>query len=315
MLRYILCFFSFLWIGSSVFAQDTLLTPQAPAFSPEAKPVHSEDINKLSPLQIYEDSLTHMADSMYNCQIPDIKVDINNQLIRLFKSTFKLADCYRFSFTKLKDYVNIMDAPDASFRIYNWEFQRNEGNCRYYCVIQKPDGSIIPMIDCSGQIIRGGEDSVFYGKTNRWYGCLYYKMVMKTVSGQQVYFLLGRNSNSLNSDRKIIEPLTFSSSGETQLGNHFFRTIERGVTKEPMRFIHEYQKGSVVTLNTDDESGEIIFDHCESQIGDPAKRYTYIPDGTYDGFRWDGQRWVMYENIIDIKALENGQAPVDKPIK
>lgn len=315
MLRNTICIALLTFFCITSYAQDTIISPQVPSYSPYVKPVHTEDISKLTPLQIYEDSLTHMADSMYTCEIPDVKVDINNQLIRLFKAMLKLPNSYQYPFNKLKDLISILDAPDASFRIYNWEFKRNEGICRYYCVIQKPDGSILPLIDCSGQIIRGAEDSVFQGNTNRWYGCLYYNLIMKTVSGEKVYFLFGRNSNSMNSDRKIIEPFLFNAAGELQLGSNLFNTIDRGSRKQPKRMIHEYQKGSVVSLNIDEESGQIIFDHCESQIGDPAKRYTYVPDGTYDGLRWDGQRWIMYENIIDIQSLENGQAPIDKPIK
>lgn len=288
---------------------------EIPGFNPASKPWHIEDVQKLSPLQRYEDSLVHVADSMYTNEIPEIKENANNDMIRLFKATFKTAGSFSYPFTKLKEYISIIDAPDKSFRIYNWEYLRNEGYSRYYGVIQLPEGRIIPLVDISDKIIRGAEDSIFNSSSARWYGCLYYNVIKRDVAGQSVYFLFGRNSNNLNSDKKIIDVLSFNSKGEAVFGAPVFSTIDRGVRKTPNRFIYEYQRGSVLSLNFDTESNQVIFDHCESQIGDPAKKYTYIPDGTYDGMRWDGNQWVMQENIVSIQSLQNGQAPVDKPIK
>ncbi|GBL34936.1 hypothetical protein EMGBS15_05310 [Filimonas sp.] len=76
----------------------------------------------------------------------------------------------------------------------------------------------------------------------------------------------------------------------------------------------EYEKGAKVSMNYDNETQQIIFDHCESQIGDPAKKYTYIPDGTYDGLAWDGNQWIMNENVVQITILKDGEAPLDKAL-
>lgn len=304
----LLCFFLLLKLQG--IAQEEI-----PGFNPSPKPWHTEDIEKLSPLQRYEDSLVHVADSVYTNDIPEIKENANADLIRLFKATIKTAGSFNYTFSKLKDYISILDAPDKSFRIYNWEYLRTEGYSRYYGVIQKPDGGIIPLVDISDKIIRGAEDSIFNSASYRWFGCLYYNLIMREVAGQPVYFIFGRNSNNLNSDKKIIEPLSFNAKGEALFGAPVFTTLERGVRKTPNRFIYEYQRGSVLSLNFDPETNQIIFDHCESQIGDPAKKFTYIPDGTYDGMRWDGAQWVMQENIVSIQTLQNGEAPVEKPIK
>ena len=94
-----------------------------------------------------------------------------------------------------------------------------------------------------------------------------------------------------------------------------FNVIERGKRRNTNRFVLEYQKGSKVSLNFDKETDQIIMDHCESQIGDPAKRYTYIADGTYDGLSWDGNKWNMSENVIQIQDLQQGNAPAEKAIK
>jgi hypothetical protein len=58
-------------LSVNLYAQDSTSTI---LFNPESKPVHSEDISKLSPLQILEDSLVFFADSMYFSETSENKI-------------------------------------------------------------------------------------------------------------------------------------------------------------------------------------------------------------------------------------------------
>jgi hypothetical protein len=289
-------------------AQDGLV-----ALNPERKPIHDVPFEKLTPIQAIEDSLAYLADSMYNSGMSEDRVAGSYAFIQTFKRMIKMKESFTYAFPKLKEKMSILTSPDNTFKIYTWEIIRSEIERRYYGAIQLSDMSFIPLVDVSDQIVRGAEDSTFQG--TRWLGCLYYNILKKEIAGQPIYFLLGWNGNGLNSEKKIIEVFGFNSQGQSQFGAPLFNTIERGKRKRPMRFIFEYQKGSKVTLNYDKELQQIIMDHCESQIGDDAKRYTYIPDGTYDGLSWDGQSWLMQEDIIKAIDLKQGNAPVEKPIK
>jgi hypothetical protein len=281
--------------------------------SPGRTQVHTTDISKLSPLEILEDSLVFFADSMYSSPIPESRAEGNEQFIRVMKKFLKMPESFTAENKKLSEKIAILTAPDQAFRIYNWEVIQSSELGRYYGVIQMQDGRLFPLIDVSDKIIRGAEDSTFSG--TRWFGSLYYNIVMKEMGGQKIYFLLGWNGNSLNSERKIVEAFGFNSLGQAQFGAPLFNVIERGKRRNTNRFVLEYQRGARVSLNIDKDNGQIMMDHCESQIGDPAKKYTYIPDGTYDGLSWDGSKWNMSENVMDIQDLKQGNAPVDKPIK
>lgn len=281
--------------------------------SPQRQQIHTEDMSKLSPLEILEDSLVYFADSMYNSPIPENRADGNEYFIRLMKRFLRTEGSFQHANKKLAQKINIITSPDNVFKIYNWEVVQATELGRYYGVIQLQDGQIRPLIDISDKVIRGAEDSTFSG--GRWFGCIYYNVLQREIAGQQVYFLLGWNGNSLNSERKVIEAFGFDSRGQIQFGAPLFVAIERGKRKNVNRFVLEYQRGSKVSMNFDKESNMIILDHCESQIGDPAKRYTYIPDGTYDGLTWDGTKWIMSENVLQIQDLQQGNAPLDKPIK
>ena len=45
----------------------------------------------------------------------------------------------------------------------------------------------------------------------------------------------------------------------------------------------------------------------------PDKKFTYIPDGDYEGFKWKNGRWVHIDKVFTYK-LEDGQAPVVRPL-
>lgn len=281
--------------------------------SPLQQQVHHTDISKLSPLEILEDSLVYFADSMYRSPIPEYRIEGNEFFIRTIKRFLKTEGSFTFPATKLSQKIGILIAPDNEFKIYNWEVIQSTDLGRYYGVIQLKDGTIFPLVDISDKIIRGTEDSTFSG--GRWFGCLYYNILKHEIEGQPIYFLLGWNGNSLNSERKIIEAFGLNSRGQAQFGAPLFLALERGKRKNVNRFVLEYQRGAKVSLNFDKENNQIVLDHCESQIGDPAKKYTYIPDGTYDGLTWDGSKWIMSENVLQIQDLQQGNVPVDKPIK
>lgn len=292
---------------SALFAQD---------YEPirfDNKPVHDKDIGKLTPVEIFEDSLIFYADSMYYSAFPENRVDACYQFIRVMKNALNTANSFNYAFPKLKEVVSMVQSPDNAFRVYSWEIIKSEVEKRYYGAVQMSNGTIIPLIDVSDQIVRGGEDSIMMN--NRWYGALYYKVLLKEIAGDKIYFLLGWNGGSVNSEKKIVEPFGFNSRGQAVFGAPVFTTIDRGQRKTPNRFFVEYQKGAKLSLNFDEQSQQIIFDHCESQIGDPAKKFTYIPDGTYDGLKWNGQQWNMVENVVQIDILQQGNAPVEKPIK
>ena len=231
----------------------------------------------------------------------------------VFKKALNENNSYNYPFSKLKDYINILNSPDNKFKIFNWEIVKSTAERRYYGVIQMNNGKIIPLIDVSDQIVRGAEDSILMN--NRWYGALYYNIIQQNIGNDNIYFLLGWNGAALNSDKKIVEPFGFNSNGQAVFGAPVFNIIDKDKRKSVNRFVYEYQKGSKVHLNLDNETNQIIFDHCESQIGDPNKKFTYIPDGSYDALRWDGRYWNMTFDVIQIDVREQGDAPLEKPIK
>lgn len=78
------------------------------------------------------------------------------------------------------------------------------------------------------------------------------------------------------------------------------------------RFWIEYKKNGNARMTYDDEMQMILYDHLISETNEPMKKYTYIPDGDYEGFKWENGKWKHIEKVFQFK-LQDGQAPVEKP--
>ncbi|MEN9952327.1 MAG: hypothetical protein RLZZ520_595, partial [Bacteroidota bacterium] len=211
--------------------------------------------------------------------------------------------------------ISRLYAPDSAFRIFTWQVSRDADLHRRHGAIQMrtADGSLklFPLIDRS-IIIRNQEDTV----TNHewWIGAIYYKILKNSYNNQSFYTLLGYDENSIRSTKKRMEVLSFDAKGNPVFGGPFF-TFEKDTVRKPIqtRFSIEYKKNGNARIVYDDELDMIIYDHLISESNEPAKKYTYIPDGDYEGFKWVNGKLQHIEKVFNQK-LEDGQAPVLKPV-
>lgn len=177
------------------------------------------------------------------------------------------------------------------------------------------DGSLklFPLLDMS-EFTDAPEDSV--RTPQNWVGAIYYGMVMKTFNNKKYYTLLGFDDNNTKTTKKWIEVLTFDESGRPQFGGPFFTLQSDKVSgAKPMaRFSLEYKKEGRARMNYDQEMDMIVYDHLISETNTPDKKYTLVPDGDYEGFKWTNGRWVYVNKVFDFK-LADGQAPMPEPLK
>ena len=113
-----------------------------------------------------------------------------------------------------------------------------------------------------------------------------------------------------------MEVLTFDANKKPVFGAaQYFDITKEGTPAPPQaRFAIEYKKGANALMRYDNELNMILFDHLIPENNEPQKKYTYVPDGDYEAFKWQNGRWVHVNKVFDFK-LEDGQAPVEKPVK
>ncbi|MFY7900488.1 MAG: hypothetical protein ACOVNY_09925 [Chitinophagaceae bacterium] len=222
---------------------------------------------------------------------------------------------FEYAFDSLKTISKIY-APDSSFRIFSWQVMKDFTYYRQRGAIQMKtaDGSLklFPLIDVS-DFTKAPNDSI--RETKRWIGAIYYKILLNMAGNKKVYTLLGFDDNEARSNKKWIEILTFNQDGIPELGGRYFQYTNDSIKpKQPAyRFNVEYKKDAKVRMNYDVEAEMIVFDHLISETNDIQNKYTLIPDGTYEAFKWINGRWTHIPKLANLE-LGNGNAPLENPI-
>jgi hypothetical protein len=276
-----------------------------------AQPIARYD---LQTLQTKEDSLKRLSDQIVLGREAADRFRADSSFTRVLVRALKTSNSFYFPFDSLAT-ISRLYAPDSSFRIFSWQVVRDEQLHRRHGAIQikTSDGSLklFPLIDRSF-LINSPADTV----TNHewWIGSIYYRIILKENNGRKVYTLLGYDENTMRSTKKRIEVLTFNPAGEPVFGGSYFSFRE---DKEPRpdqaRFWIEYKKEGNARMQFDEELDLILYDHLISETNEPQKKYTFIPDGDYEGFKWTGGRWVHVDKVFTFK-LKDGEAPVISPV-
>ncbi len=263
-----------------------------------------------------EDSLKTLANKMIHEREASQRFTADSIFIRTLVRTLKTPNSFYYPFDSLKT-VSRIYSPDSNFRIITWQFMRDEAYFRQRGAIQMKtaDGSLklFPLIDMS-DFTENPVDSV---RSNfNWVGAIYYNMVMKTFNNKKYYTLFGYDDNNFRSTRKWLEVLTFNEQGQPQFGGRYFNypADEIKAPQPAFRFLLEYKKDAAARISYDPEMDLIIFDHLVSDSKDPTKKYTLVPDGDQEGFKWKDGQWVYIEKVFKTKLLD-GQFPMEAPIK
>ncbi len=265
-------------------------------------------------LEKKEDSLRRFSDSMINGSSPSIRFRADSNFIRALVRSLRVKNSFYYPFETLQT-ISRLYPPDSSFRIFTWQLKRDE-----YMYLQKgaiqmrtPDGSLklFPLFDYSMYTAKP-EDSI--RKKDQWIGAIYYRIIQKEHNGKKYYTLLGFDDFSISSNKKWMEVLTFKN-GEPEFGGPYISFVNDSI-KIPVksRFHIEYKKEANTTFNYNPELDMIIVDHLISETEEPEKKNTYIPDGDFEGFKWENGQWVHVYKVFDFK-LQDGQFPQDALIK
>lgn len=264
-----------------------------------------------------EKKLCKIADSMRLAPIPDDRVQYHYELIKGLKEALLLPNAYLFPFDSLKERIHIIDAPDKSFKLFNWLVANSDWGRTYAGVIQtagQPQ-KLIPLIDQSAKLDDNNKQAILNNK--KWYGAEYYNMIKDTINGSPAYLLFGFNTNFTNINSKIIDVLQVDAQkGEATFGAPIFQGEDQfGKGGIYNRYITYFKKGVSTVLNYDKDKNIIIIDKLESDIGAPSRYDSYVPSGRMDGFIKSNGRWQYQKNVVNILKLGDGNAPINGVMK
>jgi hypothetical protein len=262
-----------------------------------------------------EDSLKKYSFDIVNAESASARFRADSQFIRSLVRTLRLPYSFNYPFDSLQT-ISRLYAPDSSFRIFTWQFKKDDLMYLQEGAIQmnEPDGSLklFPLFDAS-MFTSKPLDSV--RTRHNWIGAIYYRIVLKTYEGKKYYTLLGFDDYSETSNKKWMEVLTFSPEGEPLFGGPYFSFQDDSVHKQVQyRFNIEYKKEAGTRFNYDPQMDMVVYDHLIPENNEPQKKDTYIPDGDFEAFQWKNGRWVHVEKELFTVKLKDGEFPRDAQI-
>lgn len=260
-----------------------------------------------------EDSLKKLSWEIVNGRTSIDRFRADSQFTRMFVRALKIKGSFHYPFDSLAT-ISRLAPGDSAFKIFTWQLVVNENTIRQHGAIQMntADGSLklFPLIDKTPSI-KNQEN--YISDNSNWLGAVYYKIVEKEAFGKKYYTLLGYDENNIRSNRKIIEILTFDK-GHPVFGAPGFSLKGDGLHPQGIaRYIMTYKKDAGPRLTYDAQMDMIIMEHLISETGEPEKKYTYIPDGDYEGFKWIDGKWV-YINKVFTQTTPEGKPPVPHPL-
>lgn len=261
-----------------------------------------------------EDSLKLIGPKIVMAREASERFRSDSLFTRMLVRALRTPYSFQYPFDSVQN-MSKLYAPDSSFRIFTWQVVKDESLARRHGAIQMktPDGSLklFPLIDKTS-LIGSPIDTVTNHET--WIGAIYYKIIKTQYQGKSYYTLLGYDEHTMRSTMKRIEVLHFDNNGKPLFGGPFFSFREDSVKKKDQaRFWIEYKKDGNARLQFDDELDMILYDHLIPENGESDKRYTYIPDGDYEGFKWKDGKWVHVDKVFTFK-LKDGEAPAPMPL-
>lgn len=286
-----------------------------------------------------EDSLKKYINHVHFGSNDPEKFEYNERFIKTLAEALSNEASFKYPFDSLKNIARIY-APDESFRIINWNLALENGTYEYFGFIQvKASGDlgyrVFKLTDKSAEI--ESPDNMLLTH-DRWYGALYYKIIQHKVKDKAYYTLLGWDGNDLISKKKLIDVLSFKTSGKPQFGAAVFkkykdkdkivRIIFEYSARASMTLRYEKQYMHVISQSKDKKNSKdkiraesmIIFDNLvpldtrlSPQHADLVGQYQfYVPEtNVLNGFILKEGRWYF---VRDIDA-RNPAAPKKKKVK
>ena len=249
-----------------------------------------------------EENMRNYANDIVNAPETADRAIADSFFTKALVQALKIPYSFSYPFDSLKT-ISRLYAPDSSFRIITWQIMKDFSYYRQKGAIQyhTKDGSLklIPLYDNSA-FTDNPVDSV--RNNMEWIGAVYYNIIQKTYNNKNYYTLIGYDENDARSTKKWVEVLTFDENNKPRFGGRFFNYPNDEI-KPPQpayRFCLEFKKEANGKLNYDPELDMITFAHLISESGENSAKYTLVPYGSFEGFKWLNGQWKYVPVVKEV---------------
>ncbi len=262
-------------------------------------------------LESLQDSLEVTGPKVFKGKDQD-KFNANQKFLGFMRQALELEGAFDFGFDSLT-FIGRLKAPDNAFRIFNWNMPMEDGTHKYYGFIlvdqDKIEGRkknksrfknkgkyIVYELTDQSDFIRGPELATL--NCDKWFGCLYYKIILNSNKGKNYYTLLGWDGNTAMTWKKVIEVMTFANDGQPVFGEEMTIQIKK-LSKR--RVIFEFKAELAMTLKYEDKGKRIVCDVLVPEVSGAEGMFQfYVNSGAYDAYYWKKGKWI-YDPDQDVR--------------
>ncbi len=245
---------------------------------------------------VNEERLVSLLDELRSAENNADKEAANTQFKAELKTALEKPDAFDYPFDRLST-VGFINSNDNKVRIINWNVEQDDRTQKYYGFVMHYDKrkKTYHVTELKEDLygIKQPEGVV---TADAWYGALYYKIIPVKKGSKTVYTVLGWDGNTTMSNIKLMDVM-YVSGKNVKFGMPLFKTNE-GVKR---RVFYEHSEKAVMYLNYEDGRDRIIMDHLspESPSMKGFKSF-YVPDLSYDAYKFQGNKWVLHEDVIGV---------------
>ena len=235
-------------------------------------------------------------DSLKNVTNDSIKEKLNELITVTLSSILRSSNSFNMNLDSLK-HIGKVYSTDDKFRVVSWNIPLSDGTHKFNAIIQlnpeKDSFCKLFVLKDSSPNFKGSIANISF-TADKWYGALYYEILTSKIDKKNIYILLGMHFNDLFTNRKIIESMYFDENGKPVFGYPVFKNNG----KLQSRIVFDYSVNAVMNLKYEKRMQMIIFDHLAPPSPLYAGNYKfYGPDFSFDGLKFEKNKWVYYPNI------------------
>jgi len=235
---------------------------------------------------------------------------LNAEVFSKLKAMLNTPESFNYPFDSLK-HIGKVVSPDNNWKLFTWNIPLPGGYHKIFGLLQVKRDKVSPLVTYE-LIDSRTKIPTPMGQTltpQQWYGALYYQVVKKKADGRVYYALIGVDPNDMFTSKRVIDVLYFDEQGNPQFGAPIFDNGKRKFS----RIIFEYSAKVSMVMRYVPESDMIIFDHLSPSEPRYSNDYRfYGPDFSYDGFKFEKGRWLLYSDL-DMRNAERPK-PKKKPV-
>ncbi len=240
----------------------------------------------------FEIRLQSLFDRLYSDTVTE-KQPVNEQILKIMPEALSSDGAMDHSWGRLNR-IGVITSEDNRMRVFTWHLPEDPDTYHYYGYIQvaqrRGGVKVYPLVD-NQQKQRGVCN--LDQSTGKWYGKLYYNIVMTSVRRKSYYTLLGMDFNDSRSNIKTVEVLMLQRNRPVFARQMFFNGRDR-----VDRVVLEYSDQVAMTVRYDPGLEMIAFDHLVPFHPVYENNFEfYGPDGSFDGLEFSEGSWIYREDI------------------